>query len=761
MRVLLIDVYSSYLDLALRCQEHGHEVRWFQSKTREGLPSRVGNGLIKKVPDWESSMAWADIILLADNVRYIKNLESYRKRGFPIWGPSVETADWELNRQKGQDILSRAGVKTMACTPFRSVGEARKFLLANPGRYVSKPNADDNKAMSYVSKSAKDMMFMLDYWQKNSKVKGDFIFQKFTPGIEVAVGGWFGLGGFVGPWLENFEHKKLMDGEVGVNCYSEDTEVLTKDGWKFWPDVTQDDEICTLRDGGVHFEKPSRLTVGDSDKELIGWQSPYVDILVTPGHQMYVQDDHQRKDFWFESANITENKSRVILRGAGEWVGEDGASQLPAFYSGGFKEWCALLGAYIADGSISGRTIRFGNCPEHKQGVFTEIAQAAGFSAKMYGPDLCINSKSLADHFSLLGKSHEKRAPAYVKNAPRDAILAFLSGYGTGDGTTRPNNLVYTTVSKDLADDLQELCLKAGYCANIKTRDRRGESHTINGYECVNRHVSYDVYVSQSRMKANLTPETSYRTAYTGKVYCCTVTSHVIYVRRNGKACFLGQTGEMGTVLKYTENSLLADMLLRPLEGELYRQGYTGYIDVSVIVSERGDPLPLEFTCRPGWPLQQILQCLHKGDPVTWMVDALNGKDSVKVSDEIAAGVVMTIPDFPYSRLTKKEVSGYPVYGWDKMPARHFHPCEMMVGPVWEQDGDKLHQEQGLVTAGDYVCVVTGSGDTVQDAQEQAYTHLKRIELPNSPMYRTDIGDRLKDQLPKLQAHGFCEDWTF
>jgi phosphoribosylamine---glycine ligase len=437
MKILLIDVYSSYLDFAMLCVNAGHEVRWFQSKTREGLRSKVGDGIIKKVGDWESSMRWADIVLLADNVKYIHALESWRRKGYPIWGPSVETADWELNRETGQNVLKNVGVKIMESIPFKSVNEAKAFLMANPKRYVSKPNADDNKALSYVSKSARDLMFMLEYWQKNSKVKGDFIFQEFTPGIEVAVGGWVGLNGFVGKFLENFEHKKLMNDDVGVN------------------------------------------------------------------------------------------------------------------------------------------------------------------------------------------------------------------------------------------------------------------------------------------------------------------------------------TGEMGTVLKYVEKSALADQLLRPLEAELIRKGYTGYIDVSVMVSKSGDPLPLEFTCRPGWPLQQILQCLHVGDPVEWMVDALQGRDTMRVRDEVAAGVVMTIPDFPYSTMTKKEVSGYPVYGWEKIPMRHFHPAEMMMGEVWQKRGDSLVKEPGLVTAGDYVCVITGSGDTVCEAKEEAYKNLDRIELPNSPMYRTDIGCRLEKQLPILQEHGYCEEWKY
>ena len=143
------------------------------------------------------------------------------------------------------------------------------------------------------------------------------------------------------------------------------------------------------------------------------------------------------------------------------------------------------------------------------------------------------------------------------------------------------------------------------------------------------------------------------------------------------------------------------------------------------------------------------------------MLDAINGQDTMRVSEDVAVGVVMAIPDFPYSRLTKKETSGYPVYGWDKVPARNFHPAEMMAGEVWEEEGGKLVKCPGMVTSGAYVCVVSGNGSSVREAQERAYKNLKRVELPNSPMYRTDIGDRLEADLKGLKEHGFCTGWKW
>ena len=53
-------------------------------------------------------------------------------------------------------------------------------------------------------------------------------------------------------------------------------------------------------------------------------------------------------------------------------------------------------------------------------------------------------------------------------------------------------------------------------------------------------------------------------------------------------------------------------------------------------------------------------------------------------------------------------------------------------------------------TAGDYVLVMTAIGDTVREAQSIVYRRLERLEVPNSPMYRTDIGRKLAKQLPVI-----------
>lgn len=439
MKILCIDATASFLDFAMRCEALGHEVRVFMGPCKDGSRYPVGDGLLTKVPEWQGSMRWADLIITSDNVKYLKEMESYRRAGYPIFGPNMEVTDWELERGTGQDIFEDHGIKCLPSTIFKTYDEAIDFLNKNPEcRYVSKPTGDADKALSYVSKSSQDMMFMLSYWKKKTTKKVPFLFQEFTPGIEMAVGGWVGRDGFLSHFLENFEFKKLMNDEVGVN------------------------------------------------------------------------------------------------------------------------------------------------------------------------------------------------------------------------------------------------------------------------------------------------------------------------------------TGEMGTAMKYVtaEESLLARTVLLPLEAALIRSGYTGYIDVAVIIDKKGNPWPLEFTSRPGWPLFQIQQALHP-DPCQWMLDALNGKDTFKPFDDIAIGVVVTMPDFPYSHMTRKEVTGFPVWGITTKNRFNVHPCEMMLGEAPVLENGKIRTKQMMVTAGDYVLVVTGTEPTISEAKDSAYDVLRQLEIPNSPIYRTDIGCRLEKQIPELQSLGYATSWEW
>lgn len=441
MKVLFLSAVgdAGELDVCLRVQAAGHVVKWCFRRTEK--TKDIGRGLVTIVDDYREWMRWADLVILGDNTKYLRDLDMWRSReGVKIIGASQAAADWELNRTLGQKVFKNAGVGVLPYREFKDYDTAIAYVKKENRRFVSKPCGDEpNKALSYVSKSPEDLVYMLERWKKSSTLKGNFILQDFVPGTEMAVGGWFGPGGFNDGWTENFEFKKLMPGDSGCN------------------------------------------------------------------------------------------------------------------------------------------------------------------------------------------------------------------------------------------------------------------------------------------------------------------------------------TGEMGTVMSVRKKSKLADKVLKPLEDELEKLGYVGYVDVNTIVDDEGNPWPLEWTMRFGWPCFNIQLALSKNpDPASWLMDLAEGVDSHNWKmDEIAVGVVIAIGDFPHSHITRKEVTGVPIYGITPRMEDNIHYCCTMMGAAPQSINDKIITAPMMVTSGDYVLVCTGTGGTVSSAASAAYRVVDKVEMPSSPMFRNDIGRKLSKCLPKIQSQGFASGWQY
>ena len=210
-------------------------------------------------------------------------------------------------------------------------------------------------------------------------------------------------------------------------------------------------------------------------------------------------------------------------------------------------------------------------------------------------------------------------------------------------------------------------------------------------------------------------------------------------------------TGEMGTVLAYTRKSKLAEEVLEPLTDHLLKIGYVGDVDVNCIIPD-GDPaLPLELTCRPGWPSHVIQSSLHKGDDIEWRADLLNGDDTLDVDFSIATGVVIAI---------RKEIDGLPVYGITDENIEHVHPFELMLGRALDMVDEKPVERDMYVSSGDYLCVVTGHGKTVSESAKNAFAVVDEIKVKDM-IVRDDIGECLEKQLPELHKQGYATHFKY
>jgi hypothetical protein len=406
--------------------------------------------------------------------------------------------------------------------------------------------------------------------------------------------------------------------------------------------------------------------------------------------------------------------------------------------------WAALLGAYIADGSANARSIRFGNCPGHKRSIFTKIAKDAGFNAKMYGKDLYINSLELVTYMKSFGHAYQKYVPQYIKDGSKETILAFLHGYGSGDGTTK-GAMVYTTVSTRLADDLQELILKSGGYGSVKVRDRRAETHYINGVMFKGNYPEINVTHNKPRVKALLCPEFFESVPYSGKVYCATVPSHVMYVRRNGKASWQGNSGEMGTQGLWVDHCGLYDETLKKAAKLMRGTGYHGYLDLNCIATKEA-VYPLEWTPRFGVPtiwLQMEGIKSKLGDFFAAIGEGNRFNLDTESGTQIC--VVVAVNPFPF-----EDPKAFDKYSKDKEV--EFEDPD--IGGIYLCDIKLVDGKYVLAGNSGYACVCVGKGQTMQEAKDEVYKRVKTIHLPDM-FYRTDIGHRWHKDRDLLQSWGY------
>ena len=219
-------------------------------------------------------------------------------------------------------------------------------------------------------------------------------------------------------------------------------------------------------------------------------------------------------------------------------------------------------------------------------------------------------------------------------------------------------------------------------------------------------------------------------------------------------------TGEQGTVIRHVKESKLFTEILEPITDYLHLIHFVGDCNVNCIVGD-GVPYPLEFTMRLGWPDACIRYEVFQGDPVEWMADLIYGRDSLRVRSDVAVGVVMTHGDYPKEREKPAFWSGYPLEGITEENWKHLHFQQVMDGNAPRYVAGKMKSAAMTVTAGTYPLVVTGSGSRVRTAQKKAYEIADAIRWPSNVMYRTDIGDRLKDDLEELHKHGYAKDLEF
>lgn len=208
-------------------------------------------------------------------------------------------------------------------------------------------------------------------------------------------------------------------------------------------------------------------------------------------------------------------------------------------------------------------------------------------------------------------------------------------------------------------------------------------------------------------------------------------------------------TGEMGTSMFWSSPNRLFNQTLKKFEEKLAEENYVGYIDLNCIVNNHGI-YPLEFTARIGYPTIHIQLEGINVPTGEFIYNLAAGIDfDLKTKKGFQVGVILVAPPFPYENkrlfdITSKDTA---VVFKKKTNGDGVH-----IGDLKLMDGEWILAGHMGIAA-----VVVGTGQTMKQAQTQAYARIQNILIPNM-FYRTDIGDRWAEDSDKLHNWGYLRE---
>jgi phosphoribosylamine-glycine ligase len=776
MKFLFVTFESLSADLAWQLKKEGHEVKMFCQNQGE---KDVGLGFFEKVDEWEHFKEWADVIVF-DDIGFGNKADQLRKDGKFVVGGSPYTDKLELDREFGQSELNSIGVDVLPSWNFTSFDEAIDFVKKNPDRYVLKPSgkAQSEKELLFIGQEpdGKDILQVLEHYKTNwSKKIREFQMEKFAEGVEIAAGAFFNGKDFIMPVCVNFEHKRLFPDELGpstgeMGCYDEVTEVLTQNGWKFFRDVVESDAICTLNPNTheIEYQIPEALVVLSHHRKMISIRNRAIDILVTPDHNMYVetQQDFKKGRNIFRFVRAKDIQSQSMVMRTGKWAGiEEDVFVLPSVTvtdlrrsAGQVQEtepfeismdaWLRFFGVWLSDGYTSKNSREsFGSynvsIAQKKSPQKEEIRKMlSDFPIKFVdeGIQYTVRDKRLGEYLAQFGEAPEKFVPDFIKRLSPRQIRIFLDWFSKGDGTQMEHGFrIFYTSSRILADDIQELLLKIGHVGLVKKRTGVKRKWIVNHWADSSR-PQYEVIERVLKINSWLDKRDMEVVEYEGKVYCATVKNHVMYVRRNGKPYWCGNTS-----MYWTKSSPVFDRTLFRMKDKLAASKYVGYLDINCIVNSKGI-WPLEWTSRPGYPTISIQMEGITSEWGQFLSDIAQGNETVfKAKKGYQVGVVVAIPPWPFEdeKAFKRYSEGAAIL-FKRQNLDGIH-----IGEVKQENGD-WH----IAGNSGYALVVTASGATMSDAIEKAYQNVSNVMIPNM-FYRSDIGRRWSQDSDKLLSWGY------
>lgn len=303
------------------------------------------------------------------------------------------------------------------------------------------------------------------------------------------------------------------------NCFDEQTEILTRRGFVLFKDLLQEDLVAQWDNGDIYFVKPQEYITRHHKGDMVYLKSQHTDLCMTPDHRCLLQD-RRRRNYYVVRAD-EYSKDAKQLHAAQYAFGNKHLS----------KAEVVILTAAQADGSFNDGGVDFKLTKARK---YRRLVNALRESNLVYSDNdstcghvrLYIYKESAAWLYELLGK--EKVWGPWLLEYDRWTIKAILEELPHWDGCFTRGNMYSSSVKTNI-DWMQIIYSLTGWRAHLRIY----ESNNVNAKLNYQLDVVDRDYSLTSEVNRTIVP-------YDGNVYCVTVPSGFIVVRRCGQISITG-----------------------------------------------------------------------------------------------------------------------------------------------------------------------------------------------------------------------------
>lgn len=356
--------------------------------------------------------------------------------------------------------------------------------------------------------------------------------------------------------VEGYEMKKMRVRSERIPaigdkfcCYTPDHDILTSIGWIPISSVTLNHKVACLVDGKtLEYLNPTDIQTYDYNGNMYVVDSNQVKLKVTPNHRMYV-GNRNKTNYQIMTSESIYHKRKCYLKNVDNYSCKYDVLPNELKITNGIvthfvlpklddcaemalpiNDWLMFIGIWYAGA----------NTNANHQKITMALEQCCKNMKFDNDQPWESNVNRLMSYISQYSESNtSKTLPNWVWFLNREQCNVIIDGMLLKDEHDTKNGLQhFDTLLKQLADDIQRLCLHAGCSANINLKSKEiPDTYRITIVTAQNKPLV------NKNIKTNGENNSDRYEPYIGKVHCCTVPNDgVIYVRKDGCPVWCGNS---------------------------------------------------------------------------------------------------------------------------------------------------------------------------------------------------------------------------